>query len=195
MEANLNDSYWSERYKAGQTGWDIGQASPPLIDYCKGIEDKAIAMLIPGRANAYEAKALLDLGFSNVTLLDISAELVQQLKNRFAEFPGIRVLHEDFFDHNGVYDLILEQTFFCALDPSLRNKYVVKQRSLLKPKGKIAGVLFNAHFEKDGPPFGGDEKEYRSLFSEHFKILTMENSKNSIAPRMGSELFFELENF
>jgi hypothetical protein len=30
---NLDSNYWQERYKNKQTGWDLGQASEPIIDY------------------------------------------------------------------------------------------------------------------------------------------------------------------
>ena len=71
-----------------------------------------------------------------------AAELAERFKNR-----GVKVLHGDFFDHAGVYNLIIEQTFFCALDPSLRGSYVEKMHSLLADGGKIAGVLFDKEFE------------------------------------------------
>jgi SAM-dependent methyltransferase len=98
------------------------------------------------------------------------------------------VLHLDFFELNGSFDLVIEQTFFCALDPSLRNAYVDKMLEILTSNGKIVGLLFNRDFE-GGPPFGGNEEEYRSLFSSKFNILILEESYNSIAPRQGAEVF------
>jgi len=37
----------------------------------------------------------------------------------------------------------LEQTFFCSFKPENRDKYRDKILSLLKPDGKLVGVLFN----------------------------------------------------
>ena len=65
-----------------------------------------------------------------------------RLKEKYKNEP-IRIVNENFFYHQGKYDLILEQTFFCALDPSLREKYVEKCYDLLNDDGKIAGVFFN----------------------------------------------------
>ena len=63
---------------------------------------------------------------------------------------------------------------------------------ILKPGGKLAGLLFNRSFD-GGPPFGGNKDEYERLFSKRFEIKTMEDCYNSIAPRSGSELFIILK--
>jgi SAM-dependent methyltransferase len=189
-----HEQFWNTRWQNRQTGWDLGQASPPITSYVDQLTDKNIAILIPGCGNAYEAAYLLEKGFTNVTLIDIAQFPVQQLCERFNPDtdPRIHILHGDFFEHVGSYDLILEQTFFCALDPSLRDAYVQKMASLLKPGGKLVGVLFNRDFE-GGPPFGGHIEEYRDHFAPHFHVNIMEPCHNSIAPRAGSEAFIQLE--
>ena len=117
----LNKSFWNNRWKTGQTGWDIGYASPAIIEYFKTIKNKNEKILIPGCGNAYEAEALYQLGFKDITILDISDEAVKRLNQKFEYHDEIKVICQDFFDHNKKYDFIVEQTFFCALDPSLRN--------------------------------------------------------------------------
>ena len=86
----------------------------------------------------------------------------------------------------------MEQTFFCALHPSQRNDYAVKMKALLKDDGKLVGVLFNKEFE-GGPPFGGNEEEYRKLFSQYFSSVKINSCYNSIEARKGTELFMILE--
>jgi SAM-dependent methyltransferase len=186
--------FWETRWQEHQTGWDLGQASPPLRAYIDQLEDKNISILIPGCGNAYEAAYLLEKGFTHVTLIDIAAYPVKMLTERFnpGSDPRIRIIHGDFFEHEGQYDLILEQTFFCALDPSLRDAYVQKMASLLKPGGKLVGVLFNRDFE-GGPPFGGHIEEYRKRFAAYLSIKIMEPCYNSIGPRTGKEAFFGAE--
>jgi SAM-dependent methyltransferase len=188
----VSKDFWEQRWKDQQTGWDLSQVSPPLKEYIDTISDKNIAILIPGCGNAYEAEYLLNKGFKNVTLIDIAPTLIKKLQDKFAGKP-IKVVHGDFFQHPGKYDLILEQTFFCAINPSLRKQYVDKCHSLLKTNGKIAGLLFNTVFEKEGPPFGGTKEEYKALFNSKFKLLQFEVCKNSIEPRKGNELFIEFE--
>ncbi|HLP22210.1 MAG TPA: methyltransferase domain-containing protein [Chitinophagales bacterium] len=188
----LNANYWDAQYVNNETGWDLNGVSPPLKQYIDTLKNKSISVLIPGCGNAYEAEYLLQQGFNNVTVIDISATLVNRLKEKFAGRP-IQIVHADFFDHQGKYDLILEQTFFCAIDPSLRARYVNKCHSLLREGGKITGLLFNVEFEKAGPPFGGKKEDYIKLFEPYFNLLQFETCTNSIKPRMGNELFVEIE--
>ena len=114
------------------------------------------------------------------------------IRDRFKGEP-ITIITGDFFEHKGQYDLILEQTFFCAIDPALRSCYVTKMHELLKPSGKLVGVLFNRSFD-GGPPFGGSKEEYEQLFSKHLHIKKMELCYNSILPRQGAEIFFSADN-
>jgi SAM-dependent methyltransferase len=188
----LDDQYWTGRYKEQQTGWDIGYPSTPLKEYIDELSDKSLKILIPGCGNAYEADYLIQQGFKDVTLVDISEELVNNLKAKFSGKP-VKIIHEDFFLHSGKYDLILEQTFFCALHPSQRVDYAIKMKDLLKPGGKLVGLLFNKEFE-GGPPFGGSKEEYRKLFSKYFAEVKIESCYNSIPPRKDSEVFFSLKN-
>jgi methyl halide transferase len=187
----LTDKYWSDRYINSQTGWDTGNPNNPLKEYIDQIEKKSVSILIPGCGNAYEADYLSSRGFTDITLIDISVTLTARLKEKFAG-TSVKVLHGDFFHHTHQYDLILEQTFFCALDPSQRKGYAEKMYALLNNGGKLAGVLFNKDFE-GGPPFGGHKQEYQNLFSPPFSIKTMESCYNSIKPREGAELFIIFE--
>lgn len=188
MNDTLGKEYWDERYRTGQTGWDIGSISPPLKAYFDTLPDKTIRILIPGGGNSYEALYLMESGFKDVTVVDISEIVCQQLIEKYA-FQGLKVVCNDFFEHSGTYDLIVEQTFFCALNPLLRPAYLQKMRELLAADGHLAGLLFNREFT-GGPPFGGSEAEYRALFQEADFQITVDLNPNSIAPRRGSELFF-----
>jgi copper chaperone CopZ len=170
----------------------LGTVSPPIQKFVDSIQDKNSAILIPGGGNSYEAEYLLQQGFTNITVIDIAPTLIAVLKQKFVNHPNINIILGDFFEHKGEYDWIIEQTFFCALPPTMRPKYVWKMHQLLAPKGKITGLLFNRDFE-EGPPFGGDKVEYTNLFSGAFTIQKMEVCTNSVAPRANSELFIELE--
>ncbi|MEZ4690213.1 MAG: hypothetical protein R3A12_08520 [Ignavibacteria bacterium] len=88
-------------------------------------------------------------GFTNIDLLDISTELMNQLEYKFKDDPNINLINRDFFSYNPEtkYDMIFEQTFFCALDPVLRENYAEKMSELLNPDGRLAGVLFDRDFE------------------------------------------------
>ncbi|EOZ99077.1 hypothetical protein A33Q_0785 [Indibacter alkaliphilus LW1] len=193
MTKRLDAQYWTERYKENQTGWDVGSATTPIKQYLDQIYQKEVKILIPGAGNAHEAKYAFENGFQNVYVLDISAHPLEKFQKSCSSFPEKQLLHKDFFEHEDKYDLILEQTFFCALDPSLRSEYVKKMHSLLNPGGKLVGVLFGVEFTYDGPPFGGKREDYLDLFGEKFSKLSIEPCYNSIVPRQGSELFLMAE--
>lgn len=190
----LDRDYWQAQWEAGQTGWDIGHASPAIAEYADSWPDKNAAVLIPGCGNAYEAEHLLNAGFTNITLIDIAPAAVARLKNKFEGKDQIKIICEDFFEHQGKYDLILEQTFFCALPPSRRKEYAAKMSELLKENGTLAGLLFDKQFEQPGPPFGGCPCEYKPVFEPYFNILQMEPCSNSIEPRKDSEVFFIMKS-
>jgi SAM-dependent methyltransferase len=187
-----NSAYWNERYKSGDTGWDIGSPSGPLAGFLDKLADKSLKILIPGCGNAYEAELLHHKGFKNVYVLDISHLPLQKFRERNPDFSDDHLLCEDFFSHTGSYDLILEQTFFCAIDRHLRDAYVRHMNSLLHNNGILAGVLFNKEFTDPGPPHGGTKEEYLQLFSPWFIIEKMEDCRNSIPKRAGNELFMLL---
>jgi len=187
---NLNKEFWELRYQNNQTAWDLGVPSPSLTAYFDQLEDKDIRILIPGAGNAYEIEYLWKQGFKNVDVLDISSQPLDNLQKRLPDFPKENIFMKDFFHHQGGYDLIVEQTFFCALNPNLRLKYVAKMHELLNEEGKLVGLLFNRYFNEDHPPYGGSISEYHELFNDSFEMKTMETSYNSIEPRRGSEVFF-----
>jgi thiopurine S-methyltransferase len=186
----LDEKYWTLRYRENRIKWDLGSISTPIKEYIDQLEDRTLKILIPGSGNSYEAEYLHALGFENVYVVDIALEPLKNLKLRVPDFPEDHLLQKDFFDVDLKFDLIIEQTFFCALNIDFRQQYVLKMNELLKPNGKLVGVFFNFKKTESGPPFGGDLLEYQNLFQPYFKILKLENCYNSIPPRSGSELFF-----
>lgn len=191
-EKDLDQHFWNAQWENNQTGWDIGHASPAIAKYMDQFTDKYLAILIPGCGNAYEAEYLVENHFTNITLIDIAPKAVEILKAKFVHTPQIKIFCGDFFLHQGKYDLIIEQTFFCALPPAKRNDYAEKAASLLNKNGSIIGVLFDKTFERPGPPFGGNAEEYKTIFSPYFDIKTMERCYNSIAPRKDTEVFINM---
>jgi methyl halide transferase len=188
----LNKTYWETRYQNNETGWDAGTITTPLKDYIDQLTNTELKILIPGAGNGYEFDYLIQKGFTNVFVIDIAPSPLEAIKKRNPEYSS-HLLLGDFFELNETFDLILEQTFFCALDPKLRTDYVSKMHQLLNPNGKLAGLLFDFPLTNEGPPFGGSKEEYSELFSNKFEIKTLEKAHNSIKPREGKELFFIFE--
>lgn len=187
---NLTEDYWDNRYKKSDIGWDIGEISTPLKNYFDQLKNKETRILIPGGGNSYEAEYLHKNGFKNIYVVDVSKTALNNFNARVPNFPKQHLLHSNFFDLDLNFDLIIEQTFFCAINPKLRLDYTVKAHSLLHKNGKVAGLLFNIPLNTNEPPFGGSKNEYLTYFKPYFEIKTMEEAYNSIKPRAGKELFF-----
>ncbi|UYZ63373.1 TPMT family class I SAM-dependent methyltransferase [Hymenobacter weizhouensis] len=191
-EAPLDAAYWQQRYAAGHTGWDAGQITPPLLNYFVqlGLPD-ARRILIPGAGRAYEAEYLHRQDWPNIFVADVATAPLHDLRQRVPDFPAEHLLLEDFFQlaPTPPYDLLVEQTFFCALDPSLRPAYARQCAQLLRPGGTLVGLLFDTEFSQPGPPFGGSREEYRPYFEPYFEFVHFDTATNSIKPRQGRELF------
>ena len=186
-------NYWAQRYQNEKTGWDIGSPSTPLKSYIDQLDNKQLRILIPGAGNSYEAEYLFKNGFEQVYILDIASEPLELFKKRVPNFPTDHIIEGNFFEHQGTYDLILEQTFFCSFLPTTSNRklYAKTMQELLTQNGKLVGLWFDIPLTGDMEkrPFGGTKSEYLKYLSPFFAIHTFEPCYNSIHPRANSELF------
>lgn len=190
---DLSEAFWDNNYKNDDTGWDLGNISPPLKAYIDQLSNKDLKILIPGGGNSYEAEYLHNCGFKNIYVVDLSNTALKNIKLRVPTFPYKNLIHKNFFDLDLSFDLIIEQTFFCAINPNLRSAYASKAFELLNKKGKIVGLLFDIPFKNDEPPFGGCKKDYIGYFEPYFNIQLMEAAYNSVPSRKDRELFFKME--
>jgi len=184
--SELHADFWNSRYENNLTGWDLGYCSPALKFWMDKLDDKSLKILIPGAGNAYEVDYLLEKGFEDITVVDIAPVLIESLDQKYTNRPEVSLVLGDFFNLQGKFDVVLEQTFFCAIPTSMRSAYVEKMTELLAENGRILGVLFNRVFD-GGPPFGGSVKEYEELFHKEFDAQFSPCTVSHPA-RMGSEV-------
>ncbi|PHR71911.1 MAG: SAM-dependent methyltransferase [Lutibacter sp.] len=189
---NLSEEFWDNRYKSKEIDWDLGEISTPFKLYIDQLTNKNIKILIPGGGNSYEAEYLHYNGFKNVFVVDMSRMALGNIKKRVPTFPLKNLIHSNFFDLQESFDLVFEQTFFCAINPNLRNTYVQKMDELLRENGKIVGLLFKVPLYEDHPPFGGNKEEYIKYFTPNFNIDIMVDCYNSVESRADIELFIKL---
>ena len=165
----LNKKFWNNKYVKAKTGWDVGEITTPLKEYFEQLNNKKNKILIPGCGNAYEAEYLFKNKFHSTFILDYSEQALNNFCKRVPDFPKKQILNNDFFDLQGKYDIIIEQTFFCAIN-----------------------LLFDDILNEDHPPFGGSKSEYKRYFEPYFNIKVFETAYNSIDFRKGRELFMIL---
>jgi methyl halide transferase len=189
---DLDKTYWEGRYQDGATGWDIGNTSTPLQEYFDQLSNKSTKILIPGCGRAWEGEYLHNAGFENVFLIDLAPSAIEAFLRRVPTFPEDHLILGDFFQLRMNFDLIVEQTFFCAINPALRRQYVTQTWNLLNENGKLVGLLFDEDFGNDHPPFGGSKKEYLQYFEPWFRVKYFDIAYNSIKPRQNKEIFMNL---
>ena len=142
------------------------------------------------REGALDNETLAENGFDG-TAIDFSSGPVTYLKNALKKrnLEG-RILHQDFFSldesHEGVYDLVLEQTFFCAISPKQRRDYVLNVSRILKPGGMLVGLFYHTD-KQGGPPYNTTREDIETHFSEKFKIQELYKSTLSSEQRKGKE--------
>lgn len=190
-----DQQFWDAQYQQGTTGWDLGMVSTPLKTYIDQLTGTSLRILIPGSGMSYEARYLVEKGFTNVSVLDFAPTAVQKVKevSPAGSNDALHIIQGDFFAHKGTYDLILEQTFFCAIEPDRREDYARQCHELLTDKGKLVGLLFDRDFEPGRPPFGGDRDLYEKIFTPYFNFRTWQSCYNSNPARAGWEWFMILE--
>ena len=192
----MDKEFWENRWVEKQTGWDIGYASPAIKFHFQTTSNHEVKILIPGCGNAYEAEEIYALGFKHLYIIDISESAIESFKKRCPNFPEDQIICADFFtskelDQIGPFDFVVEQTFFCAINPERREDYCKRMTELLAETGSIVGLLFNFPLET-GPPFGGSKEEYLERFNRYFDSVEISDCENSIEPRKGREFWIHI---
>ena len=181
---------WQDHYDSNDLGWDLGQVAPPFVELREKGKLPLGKVLVPGCGRGHEVIFLSENGFE-VTGIDFSEGAVTYLGNALKKrnLKG-RVLHQDFFSlddtHDGVYDLVIEQTFFCAISPRQRQDYVLKVSRMLKPGGMLVGLFYHTD-KQGGPPYNTTREDIETHFSENFEIQELDKTSLSSEQRKGKE--------
>jgi SAM-dependent methyltransferase len=157
---------WYQQYP--QTSIDFITALPLPLD----------AKIIDiGGGDSYLIDALLDLGYTNLTLLDISANAIERIKNRLgAKSNQVTFIVSDILDFNPteLYDFWHDRACFHFLTEANAVEHYAKLVN--KALSKI-GRMFIGTFSDNGPKkcSGLDIKQYneeslRLLFEKNFQL-------------------------
>jgi methyl halide transferase len=184
----MDADYWNSLYLSGDTGWDKGAPSPPIVRMLRERvvrPDGSIAVIGCGRG--HEAIEAARQGYG-VTAVDFAPEAIKGTRANAANAGVVlKTSQTDLFELGGRFDAILENTCFCAIDVEKRARYAEKTAALLEPGGTLFG-LFYAHGRDGGPPYTTTEAEVRALFSPLFHIERLVVAPDSIEARKGNEL-------
>ncbi|MFO1487220.1 MAG: methyltransferase domain-containing protein [Verrucomicrobiota bacterium] len=189
----MSGEYWENRYQAGDTPWDKGEASPGLVDFLatpSRLERGTVA--IPGCGSGHDVRAFAAAGF-DAHGFDIAPSGIQ-LAIEKTRAVGLKATFRqaDFLNDSPLFlfDWLFEHTLFCAIDPEERDAYVQAVLRWLKPGGHYLAVNYFVPPERGaGPPFTTTRKEQWSRFSAHFELLE-EWMPRSLPNREGLERMF-----
>jgi SAM-dependent methyltransferase len=103
-------------------------------------------------------------------------------------------LEEDVFalggEHDATYDLLFEQTCYCAIEPARRDEYAALAARLVAPGGTMLFVVYPAGEHPGGPPFAIDPAEIGPRFDGRFELLELRAPARPSKPaRAGKEMF------
>lgn len=177
---------WDQAYQIGETPWDKGRASPVLEDFLK-VHRLSGNGLVLGCGLGHDVRLLARQGL-RVTGMDISRTAIDRAK-AFDRVGEEHYCQGDFFYCDGQFsepfDWVFEHTFFCAIEPELREAYVEKLRCLLSPKGLFLGIFFlelagteeinssSSHGKSgiQGPPFKIKREALMPYFENYFDCM------------------------
>ncbi len=184
---------WSQRYREGRTGWDIGGCPPELAPFIASLPP-ARNVLIPGCGKGHEVAAFREAGHS-VVAVDYAEGAVEAARRNLAEYADC-VRLADFFDESALppaaFDICYERTFLCAIPVKWRRDFARRVDTLLRPGGRLAGLFLYGDPEPDGPPFPLSGNERGSLLGARFTLLHSRPTGSSFKPLPEAREFWEV---
>ena len=166
--------FWQQRFTAGNTPWDRGEANPQLGVWIASGALKPCRILVPGCGSGYEVAALAASGFE-VTALDYAPVAIKRTRELLAS----RNLKAELVEADALawrpqraFDAIYEQTCLCALYPDQWRDYADQLHRWLVPRGRLYALFMQfarpsaAEGAIEGPPYHCDINAMRALFPD-----------------------------
>jgi SAM-dependent methyltransferase len=187
----VSDSkFWNDLYCSEKAGWELNQPHGVLPAFVPKLKLSRSRVLVLGAGSGNDAAWFAQQGHI-VTAVDFSHEAIARAKQKYGHLENLRFVQADVLQlphsMDGQFDLVVEHTCYCAIDPTQRNELVRAWRRCLSDSGRLLGIFFV--FEKrEGPPFGGSEWEVRERLKKGFRPLYWFRWRQSGPARLGTEL-------
>jgi SAM-dependent methyltransferase len=183
--------FWEGLYATGNDGWDLGQASPPLVDVIERTPPPRGRVAVLGCGRGHDARLLAARGY-DVVGYDFSAAAVTAAR-ALARRDGVTVAFEqrDIFtlgrDADHAFDGVWEYTCYCAIDPARRDEYARTVAAIVRPGGWLLACFFPLRAVSAGPPFPVSRAEVRRRLAPAFRIERAQPPLRSARGRLGRE--------
>jgi methyl halide transferase len=186
---------WIVMWEQSQTPWNTGE---PALALKYLLDQKRIPneghFLVPGCGQGYDCLAL----FNNIRIvygIDLSPLVIEQNINRQKELQlsteRLKFIAGDFFELNppfetGFFDFLMDYTFLCAIEPSMRPRWASELKRLLKSGAMLVTLMYPLSDHEGGPPYALSTEIYKNLLQDSFELLSIEDAP-TIERRQGKE--------
>ena len=191
--SELNDKkWWGDVYDSEENPrWNLAEPAEALKDMLPRLKLPKSRILVLGSGEGHDAALFAREGHV-VTAVDISPQATERAQKLYGQFENLTFATQDLFEFanstSKKFDLIFEHTCYCAINPIRRQELVKTWTRLLEEQGKLMAILFCMD-QRQGPPFGGSEWEYRKRLQKSFDFLFWGRWRKSLPRRQGRELF------
>ncbi|KFK37216.1 hypothetical protein AALP_AA4G228900 [Arabis alpina] len=184
---------WEKSWEEGATPWDLGKPTPIIVHLNETGSLPNGRALVPGCGTGYDVVAMA-CPDRHVVGLDVSKTAVERSSKKFSSLPNAKYfsfLCEDFFTWELAekFDLIVDYTFFCAFEPSVRPLWAQRTEKLLKPDGELITLMFPIEERAGGPPYTVSVSDYEKvLIPLGFVATSIVDNELAVGPRKGIEM-------
>lgn len=180
----MNDpEFWHNKWAANQIGFHLEDVNPLLTQFWQALEPSRTQNVFVPMCGKSEDLIWLASKHDSVQGVELSKIAVRALFAEHLYTPLVTTMNGQYeryqFDELDIYagdyfnapiddvELIYDRAALIAMPESMRQAYVEKLKSVLKPGGKILLVgLDYAQEEMAGPPFSVPHAEIKTLFDD-----------------------------
>ncbi len=177
---------WKQCYTERRTPWDLGEAHPELVArLATEWNGRSGRAYVPGCGRGHDALALARAGWT-VTAVDF-VDVPDGPRSELGAYGGEFVVANALTHRppGASFDLVLEHTFFCALE--LRDRFAWGRMvdAVLAPWGRVWIIVWPADkpIEKGGPPFGFGVEDVTTALGPKFRLVRDESETRPVSAR------------
>lgn len=183
---------WEQLWKEGVIPLDAQGVTPIIAQLLKEKKIPEGRALVPGCGLGYDVVAM-GSPTRSVIGLDISKTALQQAELFAEKSPNakfVEFVNADFlsFTPPFKFDVVFDYTFFCSLEPNLRQQWAEKMVDVLALNGELITFMFPLDDHEGGPPYSVSLEAYKKVLSPlGFHMTSCNSDVPSLEARKGME--------